>query len=78
MKNAVVTLNELYGVLLALILYKVASILVTEITHDLNAVKSAVIHFLMRTFYYLTKIYDLKNDGLKKYIWTILLGFDWL
>jgi hypothetical protein len=50
-KNAVVTLNELNGVLLALVLNKVASIFISEITHDLDAVESAVIHSIKRTFY---------------------------
>jgi hypothetical protein len=37
--------------LLALVLNKVASIFISEITHDLDAVESAVIHSIKRTFY---------------------------
>jgi hypothetical protein len=45
--KTVVSLNKLDRVLLALVLHEMTSLLVGEVSHELNAVDGAIIHALM-------------------------------
>ena len=56
MEKAIVALNKLDRVLLTLLLCKAAGFFIGKVSHQLDAVERAIIHFYLRAFINLFKI----------------------